>query len=155
MRGLISVLVLAATLLVAGECLAEPEDFHFVAKLPIGAFVVNGSSIKRTGSMAVAWWTIFLFHDESDGTAFLMTRDEIDCAGDRLRHTNFADYDAMGQSLKFQPAVTDWMSVVPGSNQSVEEQIACRPETLEGDRPLHLETLEMLRTVRTLRDKLQ
>lgn len=146
-------LTLAVCLAASG---ANAQVYHLVGKSDLGVVFVDAATIERSQDHATYWSTMFLFDDGNGAvgglhSAFIMTRDEIDCAAGRARHLYLQSYDSRGLPTNNWKEPSAWDVVVPNSNQDVERRLVCDPAFLASDRPLALEPLQMLAATRKLR----
>lgn len=143
----------AIATLMAGA--ASAQTYHLIGTFAPGAVFIDSETVRPTSAGRSYWSTLFLFADgaEDPRTAFIMTHDEMDCGNAKSRHISIQAFDAHGQPTTGNETVTEWREVIPGSYDDTTRKLVCDGAALAADRAIQRETLQMLATVRELKDK--
>jgi hypothetical protein len=145
-------LVVAAALWATASA-ASAATYRYVGASGSGALFIDADTLKADGDHRVFWSSFFLFANgaETPRTAYVLTHDEVDCAGNQSRHLEGQTYDEAGKAVTALPAAI-WLPTVPGSTGALTQEIACGAAP-GGENKFPSEPVPMLRLVRLLKDQ--
>jgi hypothetical protein len=134
---------------------ASAAQYHFMDSLPAGALLIDSETITHVDANPTVWVSMFLARDGDGisaglGTAYIMTKDEVDCPHSRVRHLAFHGFTSRGTPTEGEALVSPWDDAVPGTNQALEVRFVCDAEFTRHDYAFTMESLDMLKTVRKM-----